>query len=239
MVPLGKYAAVLFYAVLALIYAVLFIRTWANYPFIPLQTESAGWASQWLLTWVVNYYLAAFCVCGIVIASESWVVGIAVSLVILVLGAPFACAYLVYRVTRTRTLALEPPPIYQGGLSGNVKVLVSQVFYSAAGIAFFVRLNWTIANYGLIPFRTEDAEWGTEWVLTTVGDFATAAACIFGIMLFTETAPVALAWMALAVPTGGIATCAYMVYRLMLYDTIALLPKVVEEVEVADANQDQ
>jgi len=237
MSPASKYASLAFFGFLALAYAVLFLWTWAQYPFLPPQADNASWAALWLLTWVVNYYTAAFCLCAVIVASESCGAAALWSFLILAFGAPFACAYIVYRVTRTRTLSLEPPPSYQGTISSDMKVLVCQVIYSALGLAFFLRLGWTLYTYGLFPLRTDDPEWGTEWVITTIGDFASAAACLWGIMLFTEATAAAFAWIVLSVVGGGVGTCAYMIYRLVNFDSIALMAKEAEEVQIADDTQ--
>eukprot|EP00419_Tripos_fusus_P006118 CAMPEP_0172671354 /NCGR_PEP_ID=MMETSP1074-20121228/10865_1 /TAXON_ID=2916 /ORGANISM="Ceratium fusus, Strain PA161109" /LENGTH=115 /DNA_ID=CAMNT_0013488385 /DNA_START=157 /DNA_END=503 /DNA_ORIENTATION=+ len=47
----------------------------SKYPLFPFRMDSAEWASAWLLATIGDYYATAFCLCGIVFATEGFLSG--------------------------------------------------------------------------------------------------------------------------------------------------------------------
>ena len=95
-------------------YAVLFVGCTAaigvtlyNYPLFPMQLDSLAWCSTWLLTTCADYYGAALCLSGVILASERfpagplWVAGCCL------LGSPVCCAWVLQRLYRHGTLGLR------------------------------------------------------------------------------------------------------------------------------------
>ena len=60
-----------FFSGYATLFTILLVRTLSKFPLIPPSPSSLAWNSAWLVTTVVDYYGAAFALCGIIIASES------------------------------------------------------------------------------------------------------------------------------------------------------------------------
>ena len=87
-------------------FAVLLAKTLRAHPMFPFQPDSASWCCAWLATTVVDYYGAALCLCGVILANEPRVVGIAWSLGCCLLGTPVCCAWIVSRLLRKGSLRL-------------------------------------------------------------------------------------------------------------------------------------
>ncbi|CAE7239898.1 unnamed protein product [Symbiodinium sp. KB8] len=176
-----------FLTVVGLAFSALLIRTLIAYPLFPIQPDDAEWSSMWLLTAVVDYYVAASCFCAVAVATEGPRMGTVWSLLTLILGAPFACAYTALHIYRTGSLrfrdfwyaAVDTPPSQEKRLPASTSTLLV-VFYAVVGIAFASRLGWTLFTYPLLPLQTEDAKWASEWLLTTVFDIYTVILCLLG-----------------------------------------------------------
>lgn len=99
--------AVTVYATMAAGFSVLLAKTLWKHPLFPFQADSAAWSFSWLMTTVVDYYGAALCLCGIVVASEPplkaalWTMGICCG------GTPFCCMYVINRMLRRGSLRLS------------------------------------------------------------------------------------------------------------------------------------
>ena len=100
-------AALIFYLVCGVAFAVLLSVTLVQHPIFPLQTDSVSWCRSWLLTTVCDYYVAALALCGIIAASEPPIHAILWIFATLVLGGPFCSFYAVYRILRHGGLALR------------------------------------------------------------------------------------------------------------------------------------
>lgn len=220
-----------FYSVIQVAFAVLFIWTYAKHPLFPVPSSDASWGKAWLITWVADYYLAAACICGIILASESWCCGIMWSLLVLVLGAPCACAYLVVRITCHGTAALAPSSLEPSRCATRCY----QVFYTILGIAFIARLSWTLKQYPLYPLDTGNPEWGLAWVITTIGDTYTACLVLCGIIALSESGVADMFWIFVIALTGGFGSCLYMVYRIACHGSIRLASKSVNWAPLAPA----
>ena len=75
---------------------------------LTLQPGSLAWCRSWLLTAVADYYGACIRLCGVIVCSESsvwaavlWVIAC------LCLGTPACCAWVMVRLCRHGTLALQ------------------------------------------------------------------------------------------------------------------------------------
>ncbi|CAE7656714.1 unnamed protein product, partial [Symbiodinium microadriaticum] len=151
-----------FLTVVGLAFSALLIRTLIAYPLFPIQPDDAEWSSMWLLTAVVDYYVAASCFCAVAVATEGPRMGTVWSLLTLILGAPFACAYTALHIYRTGSLrfrdfwyaAVDTPPSQEKRLPASTSTLLV-VFYAVVGIAFASRLGWTLFTYPLLPLQTE------------------------------------------------------------------------------------
>ncbi len=49
-----------FYGALAALFAVMLLSTMSEHPLFPLQTDNAEWATAWLFTTCVDYYVRLF-----------------------------------------------------------------------------------------------------------------------------------------------------------------------------------
>mmetsp|Transcript_57199 Transcript_57199/g.113680 ORF Transcript_57199/g.113680 Transcript_57199/m.113680 type:complete len:122 (-) Transcript_57199:200-565(-) len=97
----------IFYVVVGIGFLVTLLVTMNKYPLFPFKMDSAEWASAWLLATIGDYYATAFCLCGIVFATEGFLSGGMWSLGILLLGSWVSCAYMVYRCFVHRSLVLS------------------------------------------------------------------------------------------------------------------------------------
>ena len=81
-----------------------------SYPLFPFRLDSLVWTSSWLLATVADYYGAALCLSGVILASERfpagplWVAGC------LLLGSPVCCLWVLHRLRRHGTLGLTGTP---------------------------------------------------------------------------------------------------------------------------------
>mmetsp|Transcript_45289 Transcript_45289/g.107771 ORF Transcript_45289/g.107771 Transcript_45289/m.107771 type:complete len:157 (-) Transcript_45289:181-651(-) len=99
-----------FYALIGAAFACRLLWNLAAFPIYPFKMDSAAWAGAWLITTIGDYYVVAFCLSGIIIATEGLAKGIAWALAINLLGSPFACAYLIYKLLTQRSLAMAKRP---------------------------------------------------------------------------------------------------------------------------------
>lgn len=75
-------------------------------PLFPFQLDSLEWCRFWLGTTVADYYLVVASLSSIILATENWTLGILWVLGICLLGSPFACFYIVYRIVKGSTLKI-------------------------------------------------------------------------------------------------------------------------------------
>lgn len=95
------------YALYALGFALLLVKTLKSYPLVPPSPNSLAWCRQWLWTTVADYYGAAFALCGVIIYSEQKrLVGYAWAAGCLFLGTPMCCMYVAMRLLKHGTLKL-------------------------------------------------------------------------------------------------------------------------------------
>ena len=86
------------YTLLGLSFFALLTATILAQPLFPFRMDDVGWTSSWLLTTIADYYAAALCLCGVIVATDGRIYGLLWTLAICVLGSPFACLWLVRRV---------------------------------------------------------------------------------------------------------------------------------------------
>ncbi|CAE7217338.1 unnamed protein product, partial [Symbiodinium sp. CCMP2456] len=167
-----------FLTVVGLAFSALLIRLF------PIQPDDAEWSSMWLVTAVVDYYVAASCFCAVAVATEGPRMGTVWSLLTLILGAPFACAYTALHIYRTGSLrfrdfwyaAVDTPPSQEKRLPASTSTLLV-VFYAVVGIAFASRLGWTLFTYPLLPLQTEVLCGSAKIHVSSAGDY-NAPKCI-------------------------------------------------------------
>lgn len=236
---LPSLVASFFFPVLGILFVGLFAWTTANYPLLPLRLSDAEWGRQWLFTTMADYYTSVFCLLGIVLASESLGCGVLWCLAILLMGAPLACVYLVFRAGTHGTLGLVALQTASCASSRNLvlgtdtsaTVGFTAGFYAVAGLSLLLRLLWTVGGYPLYPFQGASPDWVNEWLFTAVGGFCTAAVCLCGVIVSSEESIIhSGVWCLAVLLFGGPAACAYMSYRavcchsIMLQEAIADLP---------------
>ena len=105
--PTSSVAFIAFYATLAVSFAALLARTLSAQPLFPFQPDDAAWCSAWLFTTVGDYYVSTFCLCGVILWTDGAVYGTAWTLACCLLGSPSACAWVILRLCKHRTLALS------------------------------------------------------------------------------------------------------------------------------------
>ena len=99
-------ASALFFFALGLTCLGSLAYTLSAQPLFPLQMDSLPWTQAWLLMTVADYYGAALCLCGFIVATEPTGSAFAWSLGCLLLGSPVCCLYMLYRLHYQRTLRL-------------------------------------------------------------------------------------------------------------------------------------
>eukprot|EP00808_Paulinella_micropora_P024279 g51967.t1 len=102
----------LFFSAYGILFAIMMGRQLSMHPLFPFQPKDADWSYSWLMMTVGDYYGVAFALSAIVLVSEPILPGIMWVLLILLLGCPCACAYVVYKVLgkSSKGLALVVPP---------------------------------------------------------------------------------------------------------------------------------
>jgi len=99
--------AVLFYGVLGVGCFLYLSSVLMTQPLFPFQMQNLAWTQEWLLMTVLDYYGGVLPLCGIVLASEgNRIVALAWVVAILLLGSPFACAWVVWRLLKHQTLRM-------------------------------------------------------------------------------------------------------------------------------------
>ena len=90
-------------------FSILFylIMTLQAYPLFPFQMSNIDWTREWLIMTVLDYYGSTACFSVIVLFSEPLFYAIPWILSFNLLGSPFCCAYIVYRLYMYRTLSLS------------------------------------------------------------------------------------------------------------------------------------
>ena len=80
--------------------------TLVKQPLFPMQLSNVEWLRPWLLTTVIDYYGACWCLCGVIVWSEEplpaalWCAGTSL------LGSPVCCLYILSRLWVHRSLKL-------------------------------------------------------------------------------------------------------------------------------------
>ena len=110
-----KYQALLqaFLAVIAGLFAITLYDTCMEQPWFPFQPENGEWTKKWLFTTVGDFYVLSTCLSVIILCTEPCAVGVVWVLLINCLGSPFACIYLIVRLTQNRNLSLRDKREYQ------------------------------------------------------------------------------------------------------------------------------
>ena len=96
---MGASGAIVFFSTLGVCCALALLSTLWTQPLFPLQLSSLAWTKAWLKMTVLDYYGAAFPLCGVAIASARdkysgylWAAGFCFG------GSPFCCAYVALRL---------------------------------------------------------------------------------------------------------------------------------------------
>jgi len=96
-----------FYVVAGGSFFLRLVWTIRNYPLFPLQTEDPVWACEWLFTTVGDLYTCLFCLCGVIVSTESTLVGLMWCAALMVFGGPGACIYMAYRAFVHQSISLQ------------------------------------------------------------------------------------------------------------------------------------
>lgn len=211
---------------LGLLLACVFLWTSVNFPPLPLQLEDIAWDLRWLGVSALDYYTCLLCFAGIAFASESCLHGSFWVFLILVLGAPFTCVYLVVRVCQHGNLTLltmrDPRFLAPREADAGLVTGYASGFYVVAGLSLAVRILWNSKHYPFLTPQEDDPEWLAEWLVTTTSARFTAALCICGIVFCTEGAARREFWSMIILVFGGSGACAYLAYRAWRHQSITL-----------------
>jgi hypothetical protein len=198
-------------------------------PLFPLQTENLEWAQTWLVQTIFDYYGAAFCVCGVIIATERelsrgcmWVAAVCL------LGCPNACLWATLQLYRNGHLCLAS--CRDGSADGLLdKELwptarkLGVAFFPCYGVGFVVLFVVTMANQNLINFDFGNLSWCLWWLVTTCFDYYGCCFVLVTIMLYTEEELwKGIAWSMGALFVGTPASALWTFLQLLKRDTLAL-----------------
>eukprot|EP00457_Paulinella_chromatophora_P022801 gb/GEZN01025874.1/.p1 GENE.gb/GEZN01025874.1/~~gb/GEZN01025874.1/.p1 ORF type:complete len:134 (-),score=4.05 gb/GEZN01025874.1/:106-507(-) len=95
---LKEWLVVAFFVAYGLGFAAYLGMTLSAYPMFPFQPHDAKWSFAWLMTTVGDYYGVSFALSAIILSTEPLVTGVIWVLIINLLGCPFACVYVAYRI---------------------------------------------------------------------------------------------------------------------------------------------
>ena len=207
------------YTLLGLSFFALLTATILAQPLFPFRMDDVGWTSSWLLTTIADYYTAALCLCGVIVATDGRIYGILWTLAICVLGSPFACLWLVLRLWSFHTLQCADS--FDGSNKSGTRSLrpISQTvmgaiaFYALLGLSFFALLTATILAQPLFPFRMDDVGWTSSWLLTTIADYYTAALCLCGVIVATDGRIYGILWTLAICVLGSPFACLWLAAR--------------------------
>ena len=82
-------------------------QTLSAQPLFPFKNEDLEWCRTWLYMTVVDFYGSTWALSAVIAWSESPVIALCWILAISLLGSPFACGYIIYRLYKYNTLSLE------------------------------------------------------------------------------------------------------------------------------------
>mmetsp|Transcript_22202 Transcript_22202/g.48430 ORF Transcript_22202/g.48430 Transcript_22202/m.48430 type:complete len:128 (-) Transcript_22202:423-806(-) len=94
------------YALLAATVVVVLSWMLYHYPLLDFAVDDIFWTRSWLYMTVLDYYGSTFVVCGIIFSTEPLVNAVLWSLACCILGSPFCCFYVLWRLYQHRTLRL-------------------------------------------------------------------------------------------------------------------------------------
>lgn len=113
----------IFYAGLLIITLATIAATFVSHGLFPLDPDNLAWSNAWLLSYMINYYGACLCFCGVIVGTEeAWWTALLWVISCCTIGAPACCFYIFLWVTKEGgTLRLE-----RGSLSLNVLAAASE-----------------------------------------------------------------------------------------------------------------
>jgi hypothetical protein len=107
MVKLSR-ALTVVYAFLGLSVFVYLAVTLHAFPLFDWNFTNIHWTQAWLVMTVVDYYGSTLCLCGIVMYTEPNILyGLVWSLLMCLLGSPFACLWICLKLMTHHTLKIE------------------------------------------------------------------------------------------------------------------------------------
>jgi hypothetical protein len=185
---------------------------------LPLTTPSVYCASP-------RSYGAASSVCSIILATEASLgVGLAWTVAICCLGCPWACIWASIQLFKHGSLQLAggATPRPEGAPRGAAAT-AALLFLPLYAVFFQVFFGITWAAQPLVPFKTDDMSWLLWWLMTTCFDYYGCCLVYVAIICATEETPLrGLLWSLGALLVGTPSSCAWIVMRLMKYDTLCL-----------------
>jgi hypothetical protein len=104
-----------------------------------------------------------------------------------------------------------------------LNILIAVLLYGIVGIGCFVFLSATLMAHPLFPFQMENLDWTKAWLIMTVADYYGGVLPLCGIVLASEpNRIVAIAWATGILLLGSPCACGWMVWRLVLHQTIRM-----------------
>lgn len=95
------------------------------------------------------------------------------------------------------------------------KPLIPLAFYVFLFAAALGTISYTLYNYPLFPFQTDDLDWSVAWLMTTIIDFYGSTLCLAGIVLASESSWLSgILWTAGFCLLGSPVCCVWVILRL-------------------------
>ena len=95
------------FAALGLAFTWRLYNTCQIYPLFPFQPKSAEWSYEWLMTTCGDFWTLSACLSLIVFSTEEhWLTGIIWVCLINLLGSPFACLWVITKLSAGKSMSL-------------------------------------------------------------------------------------------------------------------------------------
>lgn len=180
--------------------------------------------TPWMAATLVDYYINVFVLAVWVVYKEpSWLAAILLVILLVCLGSVTTCIYITVRLFMLSAEESSHDPMYHLLLrhqkendvakESSFQLTAARVIFSVLGCLMLGVLVYTIVNYGS-PFHKELL---TPWLTATLIDFYINVAALSVWIGYKEsTWFTAFVWIVLLVCLGSSATCAYIVWHLLL-----------------------
>lgn len=180
--------------------------------------------TPWMISTLVDFYINDIILAAWVCYKESsWLAAVLWVILLACLGSAATCLYIAVKLYMLPAEESSHDPIYHLLLQpqkGNAmhkkssfQLTAARVIFSLLGCLMLGVLVYTTLNYGS-PFRKELL---TPWMIATLIDFYINVAALSVWIGYRESSWLTSStWIVLLICCGSIATCAYVVWKLLL-----------------------